>query len=1178
MAFVTFGIDIRPVAAKSWADGTGNWNVGANWSPASVPTAGEAVNIVFTDGVARTVTYNVAAPALGLLAIDLTGPGSAASTLSMPNNFNLTVSGIVVGGHNGVTVTAGRGAMTQAGGTTTTTAGWDFTVGYGAGSTGNYTLSGGALTANQSEYVGISGNGTFNHSGGTNTIATASGFFILGLNSGSTGTYNLSGTAALASNTNLRVGDNGAGIFNQTGGSISINSGKSLFLGNGVSGTGTYTLSTGNLFTGSAGVEHIGYNGKGTFNHSGGINSALGGLTLGSNTLTSNGTYALSGSGTLDSGGDEFLGNSGSGTFTQTAGTHTVGSAAFNHNLYLGYNTNSSGSYSLDGSASSLTVWGVESIGYSGTGSFQQTSGTNTVNGTLELGGNNGGIGSYTLAGGSVSASDRVMVGRFGTGQFLQTGGTIASPSLSVGTFNAGNSYTMSGGSATFGNVSVGDFFPGGAGVLSVSGSSAFAVSGQLYIANTPGTAVNLSGGTLTAAALDFEGGPTQLNWTAGRLHLTSSVTWDSSTATTSTGGALGASVTLGSGQTLAITGSETLGGSGPFALTLNSGSAHEVSGAITLATNGTLTANAGSTITFAGFTQAGGAVHGTLLNQTSFIYESGNFNGRLINEGSAAFNASFSAGNGLTNNGTVSPVPSAVTLSFNGAGLDNQGDIFLAGGTLTGAGPLANNAVLTGRGTLAGSGGFTNNGLVSVSGGTLTLANSGTNANNAQLDIPAGQQLRLTGANLANFGTIYMNGGTVSGSATLTNNNAGVISGHGSISNSLNNLGTLAVESGILNVPSGFNNSGEIYLAGGGATLSGSGAIINTGVVRGDGAVSKAVNNGAIGEIRAEAGKRIKFTAGSAGANFGLINLQGGTAEFTQGLTNALGGRIVGRGMLKVGSAGLTNYGNVALSSGIADVFGDVVNDTGSAAIGITVSGNADVTFWDDLTNAAGSLFRVSGDSSATFFGTFAGAGVSGTGNSYFEADITPGFSPATVDFGGNASLSDQARLVMELGGTDPGTRYGQLHVSRRLSLGGTLTVSLIDGFMPASGQAFDILDWGSLTGTFATLQLPALSGPLSWNTSQLYTAGVLGVGLAGDFNNNGMVDAADYVVWRKSLGTTYTQNDYNVWRAHFGDVAGTGTDATANAAVPEPTTLLLMALMVNGWNFRQKRRFWKC
>ncbi len=48
----------------------------------------------------------------------------------------------------------------------------------------------------------------------------------------------------------------------------------------------------------------------------------------------------------------------------------------------------------------------------------------------------------------------------------------------------------------------------------------------------------------------------------------------------------------------------------------------------------------------------------------------------------------------------------------------------------------------------------------------------------------------------------------------------------------------------------------------------------------------------------------------------------------------------------------------------------------------------------------------------------------------------------------------------------------------------------------------------------------------------------------------------------WRKGLGTTYTQADYDVWRAHFGQTAGSGSGASANAAVPEPATLMLLML----------------
>jgi hypothetical protein len=62
----------------------------------------------------------------------------------------------------------------------------------------------------------------------------------------------------------------------------------------------------------------------------------------------------------------------------------------------------------------------------------------------------------------------------------------------------------------------------------------------------------------------------------------------------------------------------------------------------------------------------------------------------------------------------------------------------------------------------------------------------------------------------------------------------------------------------------------------------------------------------------------------------------------------------------------------------------------------------------------------------------------------------------------------------------------------------------------------------------------------------------------IPGDFNVNGVVDAIDYIVWRNGLGTVYTQNDYDVWRAHFGQTVSS-SGAGANAAVPEPTTVML-------------------
>jgi hypothetical protein len=68
--------------------------------------------------------------------------------------------------------------------------------------------------------------------------------------------------------------------------------------------------------------------------------------------------------------------------------------------------------------------------------------------------------------------------------------------------------------------------------------------------------------------------------------------------------------------------------------------------------------------------------------------------------------------------------------------------------------------------------------------------------------------------------------------------------------------------------------------------------------------------------------------------------------------------------------------------------------------------------------------------------------------------------------------------------------------------------------------------------------------------------------VGLPGDYNQNGTVDAADYVVWRKNDGS---QTGYDLWRANFGRAAGSGADISVPStnAVPEPG---LMALLMCG------------
>lgn len=71
------------------------------------------------------------------------------------------------------------------------------------------------------------------------------------------------------------------------------------------------------------------------------------------------------------------------------------------------------------------------------------------------------------------------------------------------------------------------------------------------------------------------------------------------------------------------------------------------------------------------------------------------------------------------------------------------------------------------------------------------------------------------------------------------------------------------------------------------------------------------------------------------------------------------------------------------------------------------------------------------------------------------------------------------------------------------------------------------------------------------------------------GDYNQDGVVDAADYVAWRKTDGTPA---GYNAWRTHFGQSSGSGSVAYANAAVPEPTTLVNLIVAAVGIRLRRR------
>ena len=97
----------------------------------------------------------------------------------------------------------------------------------------------------------------------------------------------------------------------------------------------------------------------------------------------------------------------------------------------------------------------------------------------------------------------------------------------------------------------------------------------------------------------------------------------------------------------------------------------------------------------------------------------------------------------------------------------------------------------------------------------------------------------------------------------------------------------------------------------------------------------------------------------------------------------------------------------------------------------------------------------------------------------------------------------------------------------------------------LPESSDSFDILDFNTVSESFDKMRLPPLEDSLLWDTSELLTRGDLCVGscpatIEGNFNYDGTVDAADYLLWKTNF-----------------EALASGSEGTA--AVPEPTILLL-------------------
>jgi T5SS/PEP-CTERM-associated repeat protein len=269
-------------------------------------------------------------------------------------------------------------------------------------------------------------------------------------------------------------------------------------------------------------------------------------------------------------------------------------------------------------------------------------------------------------------------------------------------------------------------------------------------------------------------------------------------------------------------------------------------------------------------------------------------------------------------------------------------------------------------------------------------------------------------------------------------------------------------------------------------------------------------------------------------------------------------GGQVSNTGDAYLGAFGGSSGSVTVDGPGSAWIVSDYYQDEAAGLyLGFSGTGSLSVT--------NGGVVNASQAMNGINVGTFGSIGGDGMliGNVTNAGYVFPGASLGTLHVEGDYTQSSSGALVIFLDLFLPVGENPRLEVTGDVALDGTLQMSLSGMGRFRGTRSFDVLDWGSLNGTeFSALQLPTFGGAFTWDASQLYTSGVLtltGPPLEGDFNFDGIVDAADYVVWRKGLETNYTPEHYNIWRAYFGQTAG-GAGASANAAVPETATTVML------------------
>lgn len=368
-------------------------------------------------------------------------------------------------------------------------------------------------------------------------------------------------------------------------------------------------------------------------------------------------------------------------------------------------------------------------------------------------------------------------------------------------------------------------------------------------------------------------------------------------------------------------------------------------------------------------------------------------------------------------------------------------------------------------------AGTLVNNKSIVFSRATISVDGTGTLLTNDNSTI-----LIKDSSILTNNGSIIMFGGKMSISSISSSIlNVGI----GKIN--VGNNGTLQVLSGTLDNSSTVNNS--IYNSGKIEVTTGS--VLNKGIfynyATGTVSVSRTFTNDASGYIENNGQFTITGFSTSLINNGNFNNLKNLNIDdystFNSTTSSVFISQISGSVVVSSNSKIINSASDFSIREGKLSNSGTIENNTK-----IFIGGNANLENNGTLNCNYGALINN--------YGTVSGINIVHNGSFSNERVLSPGNSTDVTGFYKLDSFytsytqTATGTLNIDLGGTVAGDTYDQVVVNRDATIAGTLNVTLVDGFVPAIGNVFTILTKGrNLSGTFATVNLPVLTGNKKWD-----------------------------------------------------------------------------------------------